>query len=123
MRTDERRIEKQFGKNPGFRVPDDYFEHLVGDVMNRLPECESNVIPLHSSNNRGAKWRKLVLAAACLCGVVFGVDVLLQPLRASSDQIAHVDVNEDISVNKTIDQVAHYSMIDNEDMYAYVADN
>ncbi len=124
MRTDERNLRQQFGRNPGFKVPEGYFEHLVPEVMNRLPESDSKVIPMSHTRSRLVRWRTGALAAACVCGAVFGLSVILHKQHMSAPQsMASASTTQEVSLSKTIDQLADYSMIDNEDMYAYVSGN
>lgn len=121
MNKDEKFIEDSFGKKQSFNVPKNYFDDFASQLMTKLPEKETNVIRLHTSHRKQLKW--VALVAASVIFAVFFINIKSQdrPYSHSENQknMAKVDNNN----YSTLDEAADYSMIDNEDIYAYVSDN
>lgn len=121
-------IDKQ---NP-FRVPEGYFEGLTARVMAQIPETtaapatereEAQVIqmPAAKKNNRWIGWS--VAAAACIAGLVFmrslNSEVTMHHnLTAQTETVAEPSYDEEYQ-----QEVMDYAMVDNYDVYQYLAGN
>lgn len=110
--------------NAGFRVPEGYFEGLTEQVMQRLPE--EKPVSLQLTRSRWQIYRPVVLAAASVITAVFSIGIVMHSGHGGTDMAAsqsQVSLSQDASTNKVIDQIATYSMMDNEDMYTYMSEN
>ncbi len=111
-------LEKTMGKAQPFKVPDGYFEGLAEQVMAKLPTEDARVISL-----RPAKWRlyrPIAIAAASIGIAIFSVGMYLKSSDSQpTEKFTQVPVSSSYSV---IDQAADYTMLDNEDVYAYLSD-
>lgn len=110
-------IEKAGKRNP-FQVPDGYFDTFASQLMQSLPEqpvCKpcAKTVRLHS----------VFYAAASICVLLVCMAVyLLWPASAQTDAVqAQAPVYKE-SDNASFDEVADYVMLDNQDIYACLAD-
>ena len=121
-------LKKKFGSVNHFTVPEGYFDSFADKLMEQLPDTDARVIPM-----RAATWwhrlpmRKIAVAVGTVvvlaCGAAFYAN------HASSDNasVAHASsehVQQGGSEYGTFDQMADYTMMDNQDIYvSLVADN
>ena len=113
MNYEEKEIKERFGQVNPFRVPDGYFDQLTERVMSQLPEREQTAehVSLSSSRpkSRLVALRPWMYAAACTVAAVFAnVNVAASTTNTESQYI---------------DEYADYVMLDNAEIYAYLADN
>lgn len=128
MSIEEKKIKRMFGHEKPFHVPDGYFDNLTNDIMSNLPNEEVGLV--NSSvvkHNRILSLRKAILAAACLLCAIFSTGTLLKRGTANvanRAQAGHVERVSGTTNNSIyLNQAADYSMIDNEDIYAYASEN
>ena len=113
MENEEKYIREKVGQKNPFTVPEGYFDQLTSQVMSQLPERrqESRVVQL----------RKWFYAAACVAAVaVMGLTFHFHQQAEDQAVVASVDTNIE---NSYIDEVADYAMLDNSEIYAYLAEN
>ena len=133
MNYEEKEIKERFGQVNPFRVPDGYFDQLTERVMSQLPEREQTAehVSLSSSRpkSRLVALRPWMYAAACTVAAVF-MGVALYFHQTKEDQtLANANVNASVNDSATntesqyIDEYADYAMLDNAEIYAYLADN
>lgn len=121
-------ITKMVGKENPFRVPDGYFDSLAERVMANLPDADdvqtSKTIVINRPRRHANKaW---LCVAASLCVAVFGSAVYLGNLSsADSDNSPQATTAQatNISQDNYVEEVADYAMMDNSDIYAYLASN
>lgn len=120
MESDIKYLKERFGNESHFKVPEGYFENLTSQVMERLPERKAKLVsPAQSFWTRN---RFTFAVAACICACVFGATIYINSLTQNSQATpieASIHNSPDYS---TIDCVADYTMIDNEDIYALVSE-
>lgn len=117
MNREENYLRQRFGSETPFRVPEDYFQDFSAKMMAQLPETTARTVIMHTS--RWRRWRPYV-AAASVCAVIFGAGLFYNTHYADSVP-AHTAAKA-VAVDTNIDQAADYVMIDNEDIYSYLAD-
>ena len=131
MNYEEKEIKERFGQVNPFRVPDGYFDQLTERVMSQLPEREQTAehVSLSSSRpkSRLVALRPWMYAAACMVAAVFMGVALYFHQTKEEQTLANADVNASASTTNTesqyIDEYADYVMLDNAEIYAYLADN
>jgi hypothetical protein len=118
-------IKLQFGNRTPFKVPEGYFDNLAANIMQNLPEKPAaREIPIRTFWSK----KRIYAAAASIAVLIVGTGALLwnhsdkmtaSPSIASSQtqQIMQADFSS------SIEQMADYAMLDNEDYYVYLADN
>lgn len=67
MKPEESQILAKLGREPGFKVPQGYFEDLTARVMNRLPEVE--ITDVDATPTLWMRVRPYVYLAAMFAGV------------------------------------------------------
>ena len=123
MNKDERFIEERFGKKCSFKAPENYFDDFASQLMPMLPEKENTrIVYMQSPFKRYFKMAALV--AASVISVVLGINIYVGHERPTNSSAIEAKANKTVETEYTaFDEVANYSMIDNEDIYAYVSDN
>ena len=126
MGKDERYIEKHLGHENPFRVPDHYFEDFAKQLEMRLPEqnkkSSASVVPLRPQRpwwrRPGFMWSAGSVSAACLAFLFLHLSsgkMGTQPVTSSAQHVA-------TSTWSGFDAMTDYTMMDTNDMYAYMAD-
>ena len=128
MKKEEKILIDKFGKANHFSVPEGYFESFTDQMMDLLPESEARIIEM-----RPATWwnrlpiKKLVAAVGAV--LVIGAGSLWvgnhthsgKENTVSSSSLHHSSTGSEYG---TFDQMADYTMMDNETIYAsLIAEN
>lgn len=133
MNQEESILYKTVGKKNHFKVPDGYFYDFNNRMIALLPELESGkekhtpkIIKLRHAHNMQFK----IVAAACSLAFILGIGVL--SLRQVDYQMAQQNSHNNSHHHKAspqmgatytaTDAAADYSMLDNEDIYAFVSE-
>lgn len=134
MDKEEKFIEEKFGRETPFRVPEGYFDDFTSRLMKQLPEDTSQTGRLAEVkpaqmvvlSPRKHRWHKVIAVAACLVAGMLSWTVYSLVSRGghSAETQSVVAHSSDSQTNySAMDYMFDYTMIDNEDMYAYVAEN
>lgn len=122
MTEEEKYLEKLLGRNPGFKVPDGYFDDFTSQLMEKLPNREPRAVTLRPRGWR--RFRPVMLAAACTLAAVFALGTYLRKADTADGTVAPQEqVAKKTSSYSTFDAAMDYTMMDNEDIYAYVTGN
>jgi len=131
MNDVENKIEKTFGKENPFSVPDGYFDNFTERLMAKLPE-ESNVVSMDTSRTSKTspttstrrKWIGWVSAvAAIFVGAVFYMEFTQKTTGNSDTNMVNttgVYANTAQSYDE-YEEVMDYTLNDNSDVYAYLS--
>lgn len=129
--NDEKYIRKAFGKKNPFSVPEGYFDSLTPRIMQGIKQTDAEgKVPImrgHAARTVSLwqRSRKFVIGvAASVCVGLFSLGAYFhsgnsQRHSAQTMQQAKAERHSDYS---SIDEMVDYSMMDTEDMYAYMAD-
>lgn len=112
MDNEERYIKERLGDKNPFVVPEGYFDQLADSVMSRLPE--------RKTRSRFAVLRPWLYAAACIVAVVVMALSFHFDRSAASGEPSMLAGSAD---NTYIEEAADYAMLDNDEIYACLADN
>lgn len=126
MDQEETYLEQHYGKVRPFTVPDGYFDTIADRVMARLPEQKDEVRPVAKERRLKPRqqWRTLVSVAACACVIVLaGTWIARLATPDTAQQTAVAASTATATQDADFDDMADYVMIDNEDIYALVANN
>lgn len=117
MEKEEQYIYDRCGKQNPFTVPDGYFDSLRTELMQHATTT-TKAIPLWK------RWRGYV-AAACLVGVVIVGLATYWGLKTTDVADTHVAVAGYATVDDDFsdDEYADYTMLDNADIYSFLANN
>lgn len=122
MKKEEKILIDKFGKANHFTVPEGYFESFTDQMMDLLPESEARVIEMRPAT----WWNRLPIkkvAAAVGAVLVIGAGSLWVGNHAhsgkentvSSSSLHHSSTGSEYG---TFDQMADYTMMDNQTIYA-----
>ena len=122
--NEEEYISNQLGKRNPFTTPEGYFEQLTERVMSRLPEDVAPAAEEIPITRRQGTLRRLRpwLYAACLCGVIAGGALYVNRSSAPAQPQQEVAIATNSEADTYVDDAANYAMVDNQDIYVYLAD-
>ncbi|MBQ7470909.1 MAG: hypothetical protein IJS97_00570 [Prevotella sp.] len=127
MDSEEKYLVERFGRKQPFKVPEGYFEQfnaqLMAQLMAQLPANESNS-KAKFANFKVARYsllRPIAAAAVGLTLFVSGLTLYLHRSDVATTEPKSMARIESSVNNGDFDEVADYTMMDNEDFYAYVA--
>lgn len=125
---EEKYIADTFGKKTPFSVPNGYFDDLNSRIMRSVGSTRvtSGVIaPATDTAMTVSLWshyRKVVIGvAASVCVGVFSLGAYLHISDTAKSRQSQVDIAQQ-SEYSSFDAMVDYSMIDTQDMYAYMTD-
>lgn len=119
MQKEDIKIRNQFGAENHFQVPEGYFDNLAASVMQHIPDDQAKIVKMQTP-----AWRRHIVAisaaAASVAAAVCLVFVLESNPTHSPSHLAaqHATMQQD---NSNIDAMVNYTMLDNDDMYAYMS--
>lgn len=121
---EEDKLLKKVGTGNPFTVPENYFENLTSEVMNKLPEQEAPrfVMKKVTTWDRVKPW---VYMAAMFVGAALIIKVAsYNPNPFEDKQIAVTDTATDSEMvyDGYIDYAVNQSMMDDYSLYVYLTD-
>ena len=121
MKQDDSTILKKYGKDPGFKVPENYFDDFNKRMTEMLPDVE--ITPVDVKPTMWQRVRPLVYLAAMFAGVwcmmqVFGYFTTsnnLNSVRAVAEKLENDNSNVDEFI---MSGVSDYDILNYEDSVA-----
>ena len=121
-------LQKEYGTQRPFTVPENYFSELSSRVMAQIPAEEQKETVVEVKPRRATlRYLRPLAAAAMTIGVVL-IGFLAyhefdgaQGKHSLADNLAQGAHEASASSEDDFDQAADYFMIDESDMYAYLA--
>ena len=121
-------LQKEYGTQRPFTVPENYFSELSSRVMAQIPAEEQKETVVEVKPRRATLRYLRPLAAAMTIGVVLVGFLAYQEFDSGqgkhalpSSHLAQGAHEASASSEDDFDQAADYFMIDESDMYAYLA--
>ena len=122
-------LQKEYGTQRPFTVPENYFSELSSRVMAQIPteEQKESVVPVKPRRAMVHYLRPLVAAAMTIGVVLIGFlayhefDGEQEKQSLADSHLAQGAQEVSASSEDDFDQAADYFMIDESDMYAYLA--
>ena len=112
-------LKHKFGNENHFTVPEDYFKHLVPNIMEQLPEKEETVVPTIRLWDRVKPW---IYMAAMFCGLLFTIRAVVGTNQSSpADETTGYDQFTELP-DEYIDPVIDQIMVDDYTLYVYLSD-
>ena len=125
--NEEKYIEERVGMRNPFQVPEGYFDSFADRMMQQLPERPVSVEASPKVRKPALTVRMRPWLYAAACALVLVVSVWLwqsQPDTSVATQpAAQLAVQQEQTSDATFDEAADYMMIDNQDIYTYLAEN
>lgn len=123
MEDAEKYIRNRYGAENHFSVPDGYFDSLADMVMDKLPDEQTNIVKMPVS-----VWRhRIVVISAVAASIAVAVCLVFKTGTDTSNGqettvAACPDATSMYDDDSDVDAMAHYTMVDATDMYAYMSD-
>lgn len=123
MEDAEKYIRNKYGADNHFSVPDGYFDSLADMVMEKLPDEQTNIVKMPVSAWR----RRFVAISAAAASIAIAVCLVFKTGAGTSEVqettvAACPDATSFYDDDSDVDAMAHYTMVDAADMYAYMSD-
>jgi hypothetical protein len=122
--NEEMYIQEKVGKRNPFRVPEGYFDNLTAQVMSNLPEQ-----PKRRAKSVFMRPAFYAVAASVCALLVAGAALMWSPsVEVSSPTAVQAKAvvaqpqQQDAS-GEYMEEAADYMMLDNHEIYAYLAEN
>ena len=122
MVKEDKCIENQFGKVQPFKAPQGYLDNFANQFMAQLPDQAAKIV-----KTQHAVWfrmRPAMIAAASVLAVALTATIYFEkPFAGQQEQEFTTDQQTESSMSDgSVEETAFYSMIDNGDIYAILAD-
>lgn len=122
MVKEDKYIENRFGKVQPFKAPQGYLDNFADQFMDQLPGTAAKTV-----KTQHAIWfrmRPAMIAAASVLAVAMTATVYFaKPFAGQQEQVFTTDQQTESSMSDgSVEETAFYSMIDNGDIYAILAD-
>ncbi len=122
MVKEDKYIENQFGKVQPFKAPQGYLDNFANQFMAQLPDQAAKIV-----KTQHAVWfrmRPAMIAAASVLAVALTATIYFaKPFASQQEQVFTTDQQSESSMSDgSVEETAFYSMIDNGDIYAILAD-
>ena len=120
--NEEMYIQEKVGKRNPFRVPEGYFDNLTAQVMQNLPEQPKR-------RAKSVFMRPVFYAAASVCALLVAGAAWMWHPAAEVTSTAPVQAKavsqpqQQDATEEYMDEAADYMMLDNHEIYAYLAEN
>jgi len=122
MVNEEAFLRDKIGQKNPFKIPDGYFDQFADRLMEKLPEQQHKPVLIR-------RLRPLLYAAVFVGVLIIGATLAFKSIQKfdSQSNIVLVTNEQDESLlnaysDTYIEDAANYAMIDNEEIYAYLAD-
>lgn len=115
-------MSARFGKENHFLVPEGYFDGFARKTMSSLPEKSFEGTSRQSRSVSLFRRVRPWVAAACFCGIAFGGAMIALNKNAGKVPQTADNFAQYYSQDNTIDLMADYTMLGNEDIYMYLAE-
>lgn len=116
MKKEESKILDKLGKNPGFKVPENYFNDFNTKLLESLPEVK---ITEEVKPTMWVRVRPFIYMAAMFAGVWLMMNIFsIGKSSASSEQRA-AQISAGVAVEKNADELINYGSVSDYDIMTY----
>ena len=113
MKKEESKILDKLGKNPGFKVPENYFNDFNAKLLESLPEVK---ITEEVKPTMWVRVRPFIYMAAMFAGVWLMMNIFsIGKSSASSEQRA-AQISAGVAVEKNADELINYGSVSDYDI-------
>lgn len=114
MKNNDLELQKKYGKQNPFSVPEGYFDHFAEELMNKLPEKEVKTLPEIKMWDRVKPW---VYMAAMFVGLMLTIRAFVDSTQTDNDLNSLSDMPDEY-----IEAIVDQTMMDDYELYQYLTD-
>jgi hypothetical protein len=116
MKNEDSKILEKLGKDPGFKVPENFFEDFNSKLMDSLPEVK---ITEEEKPTLWVRVRPLIYMAAMFAGVWLMMNIFSLGKSSATGEQRAANISAGVSVEKNADDLIDYGGINDYDIMTY----
>ena len=116
MKTENSKILEQLGKNPGFKVPENYFNDFNAKLVESLPEIK---ITEEEKPTLWVRVRPFIYMAAMFAGVWLMMNIFSQGKSSATGEQRAANISAGVAVEKNADDLMDYGAVSDYDIMTY----
>ncbi len=117
MKTEKSEILDKLGKEPGFKVPDGYFEQFAHQLEDKLPEI--TITDVDEKPSAWIKWRPFVYMAAMFAGVWCMMSIFDRSNGSNDIDRRQAELQQEVTVEENADEAIMSGVISDIDYLIY----
>lgn len=116
MKNEESKILEKLGKNPGFKVPENYFNDFNTKLLESLPEVK---ITEAEKPTLWVRVRPFVYMAAMFAGVWLMMNVFNLGKSSATGEQRAAQISAGVAIEKNADELINYGAVSDYDIMTY----
>ncbi len=116
MKTEDSKILEKFGKNPGFKVPENYFTEFNSKLIDSLPEVK---ITEEVKPTLWVRVRPFIYMAAMFAGVWLMMNIFSLGKSSATGEQRAAQISAGISNEKNAEELMNYGSVSDYDLMNY----
>ena len=116
MKTEDSKILEKLGKNPGFKVPENYFNDFNAKLVESLPEVK---ITEEEKPTLWVRVRPIIYMAAMFAGVWLMMNIFSQGKSSATGEQRAANIRAGVAVEKNADDLMDYGAVSDYDIMTY----
>lgn len=116
MKKEDSKILEQLGKDPGFRVPENFFADFNAKLMDSLPEVK---ITEEVKPTLWVRVRPFIYMAAMFVGVWLMMNIFSIGKTAATSEQRAAQISAGVAIEKNADDLMDYGSISDFDIMTY----
>lgn len=117
---EEDKLNKKYGKENPFTVPEGYFDNLTHEIMSKLPEKET----IFTEEKEISMWQRVrpwLYMAAMFIAILLPIRFMInQTTNPDEDAITATSIENEVYEDDYIDVIVNQSMMDDYSLYLYL---
>lgn len=116
MKNENSKILEKLGKEPGFKVPDNFFNDFNAKMMEALPEVK---ITEEEKPTMWVRVRPFVYMAAMFAGVWLMMNIFSLGKSSATGEQRVANISAGVAVDKNADDLIDYGTVSDYDIMTY----
>ncbi len=117
MKTEKSEILEKLGKEPGFKVPEGFFEQFAQQLEDKLPEV--TITDVDEKPSTWVKWRPFVYMAAMFAGVWCMMSIFNRSNGSADIDQRAAELRQEITVDENAEEAIMSGVVSSYDILIY----